>query len=171
MAKGKYHDWLTEDGLLQLKGWARDGLDDKEIADKMGINRSTLYDWIRRFSTISNTIKEGRKPIVIAVENTFFEKKLNGYFVDEEVTEITEHPNGGQTKHKRITKRYIPPDTTAMIFYLKCRKPDVYNDRLAVTVKADGDGKLADLIEGLKDNEYKDELYSEAEEIDGDVAD
>ena len=48
MAKGKYHDWLTEDGLLQLKGWARDGLDDKEIADKIGIGRTTFYDKRRK---------------------------------------------------------------------------------------------------------------------------
>ena len=26
MAKGKYADWLTPDGLLLLEGWARDAL-------------------------------------------------------------------------------------------------------------------------------------------------
>lgn len=26
MAKGKYEYWLTPEGLLQLEGWARDGL-------------------------------------------------------------------------------------------------------------------------------------------------
>ena len=33
MAKGKYAEWITEDGLLLLEGWARDGLTD-EYADK-----------------------------------------------------------------------------------------------------------------------------------------
>jgi hypothetical protein len=26
LAKGKYQEWLTEEGLLLLEGWARDGL-------------------------------------------------------------------------------------------------------------------------------------------------
>ncbi len=34
MAKGKYQEWITEDGLLQIEGWARDGLSDLQIATK-----------------------------------------------------------------------------------------------------------------------------------------
>ena len=26
MAKGKYQEWLTPEGLLKIEGWARDGL-------------------------------------------------------------------------------------------------------------------------------------------------
>ena len=32
MAKGKYEQWLTEEGLLQLEAWARNGLTDEQIA-------------------------------------------------------------------------------------------------------------------------------------------
>ena len=34
MAKGKYEQWLTPEGLLKLEGWARDGLTDEQIAQK-----------------------------------------------------------------------------------------------------------------------------------------
>ena len=33
MAKGKYHEWLSEDGLIKIQGWARDGLIDEQIAN------------------------------------------------------------------------------------------------------------------------------------------
>ena len=52
MAAGKYMRWLEPDGLLLLTAWARDGLNDEQIAQKCGVNVRTLYDWkkrIRRF--------------------------------------------------------------------------------------------------------------------------
>ena len=45
MAKGKYQEWLTKEGLLRLQGWARDGLSDEQIAANMGITDSTFYEW------------------------------------------------------------------------------------------------------------------------------
>ena len=57
MAKGKYHYWLTPEGLLLIEGWARDGLTDEEIAKNMGIGIRTLYDWEKRFPQILQSIK------------------------------------------------------------------------------------------------------------------
>ena len=45
MAKGKYEYWRTADGLILLEGWARDGLTDEQIAEKMRISASTYYDY------------------------------------------------------------------------------------------------------------------------------
>jgi len=28
---GKYRDWITQEGLLKIEGWARDGLTDEQI--------------------------------------------------------------------------------------------------------------------------------------------
>ena len=42
MAKGKYEEWRTPEGLLKIQGWARDGLTDEQIAHNMGICRDTL---------------------------------------------------------------------------------------------------------------------------------
>ena len=48
MAKGKYQEWLTPDGLLLLEGWARDGLSDEQISHNIGIRTSTFYEWSNR---------------------------------------------------------------------------------------------------------------------------
>ena len=99
-------------------------------------------------------IKKGRKPVIVEVEDTFFEKKLKGYTVTETITEksIQRDANNeiiGSTEHIRKSERYIPPDTTALIFFLKCRAKDRYNDKVSVSID-DNNGMLADLIDGLK---------------------
>ena len=57
MAKGKYEYWLTPEGLLELEGWARDGLTDEQIAYNIGISRSTLNSWKDKYQDISDTLK------------------------------------------------------------------------------------------------------------------
>ena len=69
MAKGKYEQWLTEEGLLQLEAWARNGLTDEQIAANMGITRSTLNEWKKKYSDISDTLKRGKDIVDIQVEN------------------------------------------------------------------------------------------------------
>lgn len=150
--KGLYQEWITPDGLLTLKGWARDGLTNLEIAKNCGVSMSAFAEWLTKFPQIVETLKEGRRPAIIEVEDTFFEKKLKGYFVDEEIVEVTKHPNGTKTEHRKKMKRWIPPDTTAMIFYLKCRKPQQYNDKQALSADNEAtNGKLDQLIEAVKD--------------------
>lgn len=167
--KSKFEQW--QDRLLEIKGWARDGLTDEEIMKKIGISKPTFYSWQKKYDNFLNALKEGRAPVNVEIEDTFIDKKLRGYFVEEEVQErvIRKDANGmviGETAHVRKFKRYIPPDTTAMIFYLKCRLANKYNDRLNVVVEDNRNGKLAELIEGLKE----DDLYIEATPIDADVA-
>lgn len=61
MAKGKYEEWLTPEGLLLIEGWARDGLTDEQIAHNMGIVPSTLYEWKKKYPELSDTLKTEKK--------------------------------------------------------------------------------------------------------------
>lgn len=60
---------MTEEGLLQLESWARDGLTDEQIAANIGISRSTLNEWKKKYSDISDTLKRGKEVVDIQVEN------------------------------------------------------------------------------------------------------
>ena len=51
-----YKDWITEDGLIKLEGWARDGLVNEEIAHNIGIHPSTLYDWQKKYNIIETML-------------------------------------------------------------------------------------------------------------------
>ena len=98
MAKGKYQEWLTEDGLILIEGWARDGLTDEQIAHNMGINVATLYKWKNTYSEINDTLKKTKEVVDRQVENALFKKACEG-------------------------------DTTAMIFWLKNRRPNDWRDK------------------------------------------
>lgn len=78
MAKGKYQRWLEPDGLLLLEGWARDGLTDEQLAEKIGITATTLYDWKNRFPEISEALKKGKEVVDYEVENALLSKALAG---------------------------------------------------------------------------------------------
>lgn len=76
--KSTYEQWLTEEALLLLEGWARDGLIDEQIAGKMGISVRTLYTWKNQYPQISQAIKKGKEVVDFSVENALLQKALNG---------------------------------------------------------------------------------------------
>ena len=126
MAKGKYQRWLEPDGLTLLEGWARDGLTDEQIAQKMGINIATLYRWKNEHGDICESLKKGAEFADIQVENALYKRAL-GYSYDE-VTEEYSEKDG--LKRKTVTK-HVAPDPTSMIFWLKNRRPGKWRDRPA----------------------------------------
>lgn len=128
MRKGKFAEWLTPEGLTKIEGWARDGLTDEQIAHNIGIKRQTLYDWKKKYSDINDVIKRGKEIVDRQVENALF-KNAMGYEYDEVTEAMVETPDGPEMREvKRVTKQ-VKPDTTAQIFWLKNRKPDVWRDK------------------------------------------
>lgn len=78
MAKSKADYWLTDEGLLLLGGWARDGYTDEEIAKKMGIGRTAYYEWLKKYPNIANTIKYNKDLVDYEVEQILLEKVKSG---------------------------------------------------------------------------------------------
>lgn len=146
MAKAKYAEWLTPEGLLKIEGWARDGLTDEQIAKNIGISRSTLNVWKDRYSDISDALKKGKDIIDRQVENALLKRAL-GY----EYEEVKEKFEDGVITERTVTKKEVVPDTTAQIFWLKNRKPDKWRDKPAYEDTSELD-KLDAILKGLKDN-------------------
>lgn len=121
MAKGKYEKWLTEEGLILIEGWARDGLTDEQIANNMGIGVRTLYEYKEKYPQILQSLKKGKEIVDYEVENALLKKAL-GYKVKEQKL----------TKDGQFIEieKEIPPDTTAGIFWLKNRRPDKWRDKV-----------------------------------------
>lgn len=149
MAKGKYEKWLEPDGLLLLEAWARDGLTDEQIAKNMDISRSTLNEWKKKYPCISDTLKKGKEVVDIEVENALLKRAL-GYSYTETTKERCLNGQTGKYElvaTKTITKEVVP-DTTAQIFWLKNRKPEVWRDK-PTTENADIINKLDKVIGGI----------------------
>lgn len=78
MAKGKYKEWLEDDKLILLRGWARNGLTDAQVAHNIGINVATLYTWKNKYSEIDNALKETKEIVDNEVENALYKSALSG---------------------------------------------------------------------------------------------
>ena len=160
MAKGKYEQWLTKEGLLRIQGWARDGLTDEQIAKNMGISRSTLNAWREKYSDISDTLKEGKEVADRIVENALY-KSAQGYMVTVKKPikiHVIEYASGTGRKKREYDKivqgeeeQWIPGQVTAQIFWLKNRKLDKWRDKPVdetidnnITISFDGNEDYAE---------------------------
>ena len=71
-------DWGTVENLQLLEEWSTQGLYIKDIAAKMGISVSTVYDWMNKNPEIAAAIKKGRDKSIDMVENALFKSAING---------------------------------------------------------------------------------------------
>lgn len=76
--KSKYGDFVDRKGLVLVRGWARDGLTDVQIAKNIGITTSTLYEWKNKYPDFSEAIKESKEVADYEVESALFKKAKMG---------------------------------------------------------------------------------------------
>ena len=122
MAKTTYKDWEAEEKILLLQGWARNGLTNEQIASNMDIVVSTLWEWRKKSSKISNALKIGKEEADLQVENALHKAALEG-------------------------------NTTAMIFWLKNRKPENWRDKIQQEITTESAVKLVIDNNELSDND------------------
>lgn len=121
----KIDEWLEEDKLILIEGWARDGLTEDQIAKNMGISPKTLYNWKTSKLLILQALKKGKEVIDFEVENALLKRAL-GYTITIEEEKIDKYGD----VHILKKNVHIPADTTAQIFWLKNRKPNKWKDRV-----------------------------------------
>ena len=101
-----------------------------------GITSRTLHNWSEEISEISNSFKSAKetnakanKQNVRDVAVDGLKRLLTGYFVEEEDVEEFKDKNGKliSTKIKK-KKKYIQPQTAAIIFALKNVDPSNWNE-------------------------------------------
>lgn len=134
----KYDQWLTEEGLLRIQGWARDGLTDKDIAKNLRIGVSTLREWKGRFEEIREALRIGKDSADRVVENALY-KSACGYTIEVKkpvkVKQIDYDPETGRKIRETETwkvvmeEQHYPAQVTAQIFWLKNRKPDQWREK------------------------------------------
>ena len=120
MATGKYHRWLEPEGLTLLRGWARDGLTDEQIAHNMGISARTLDRWKHDHSPICRALKSGKEVADYEVENSLY-RMATGYWNEE--TAIDAKGN------EHTVMKWYPPNVTAAIYWTKNRRPDKWREK------------------------------------------
>lgn len=149
--KSKY-ETNVKPRLLEIAAWCRDGLTDKEIAEKLGISQDSFYVYKNEHTEFSDTLKETKEIADIKVENSL-NKNANGYDYEEQtvvmkkeviykdgkrVKEVTYPEIITITKHKEA-------ETKAQMFWLQNRKPEKWRNQSQIDLRVN---KLEDILNG-----------------------
>ena len=124
-----YKEWLSDEKLNQIKSWKGEGISHEELANRIGINRTTLYSWIQRCPEIEDAIKQGQERTVQYIENALM-KKINGYTLRDTKRYKTTDKDGNIVERIEVTEKEVGPDTSAIIYALKVKDPDRWNEKI-----------------------------------------
>ena len=120
---------------------AKLGATDEDIADALEICVATLYNWRNEYPAFLDALKGGKIMADAEVASKLFHRATGYEHPDVDIKVIE-----GQIVTTDLVKHY-PPDTTAAIFWLKNRRPDLWREKVE-EAKSDN---MAQLVSSLID--------------------
>lgn len=169
MTLGKERDskvdyWLTDDGLILIEAWARDGYLLNEIADRMGIERYTLSKWRKRYPEIAQALNTGKELVDYKVENALLKAAL-GYTTKEIKVTLGKKIINGETFEvlKETTTREVAPNVTACMAWLNNRKHDQWKRNRDKVLELDEEDSNINItiVRGPKEDSLGDNVNQE----------
>lgn len=135
--KSKYESHV-EPKLLLIEAWTRDGMIIEDMADKLGVAVSSLYEYQNKHPEFAEALKKGREVADVTVENALYEKALPKKIILNKQKVL----NDGEVIDYQ-EEVYVPGDVTAQIFWLKNRRPLAWRDKQDIGVEGDLTIKVA----------------------------
>lgn len=151
MGNSKYATHV-EHRLIEIEGWARDGLIDEQIAHNLGVSYASFKTYKKQYEELREALKKGKEVVNREVENALLKRAL-GYRYDEVTQEQVKNSETGELElvvTKVVTKE-VAPDTTAQIFWMKNREPEKWRDKKDVEHR--GEIKYSNPYENLTEEQ------------------
>lgn len=125
------------------------GATDAVLAEFFGVAESTINAWKNQYPEFSEAIKSGKAPADGNVASALYNRAVGAEWVEEQAIKCktVEYENGKRVREEErvevveVTRR-APPDTTAAIFWLKNRRPDVWRDKQDLEHSGSGGGPV-----------------------------
>ena len=111
------------------------GATDEEIASEIGVSEMTINNWKLKHDDFAQALGVGKEYADKRVERSLY-NKANGFYVTEEQALKLKDPDGSERIEVVEVKKYIPADTTSIIFWLKNRKRIQWSDRKDISIEA-----------------------------------
>lgn len=155
--------------LKKIRGWRREGLTEKQIAERLGIGYSTLSKYKNSSIELVEALKEGKEELVVRLEDSLYKVALGTSVVEEKTVTTTREYKDGTSVTNTETTRYVKqlaPNVVALIFALKNLVPEKWRDNPEVEKQTDEGKALADaLVDLAKDKmAQREELRKRYEE-------
>lgn len=110
----------SEDGLLLIELWRRQGIKMEDIAnDYIGVSVETFRKWRKQNPAIQKACDTAIEICNSSVEKSLL-KRATGYDYDEETWELVE----GELRKTRVIRKHVPPETKAILAWLYNRLPN-----------------------------------------------
>lgn len=130
--------------LDMIKGWAREGITDKELYDMLGVGHDTFYRWKKDIKEFSDTLQEGREKANGELLNRAFMLAMGH---TQTVTEPMKVKQGDYETIEMVTyEKHMQPNAAMMQFMLKNRMPNRYKDKHEVDVSGNVGVRILDDI-------------------------
>jgi hypothetical protein len=110
--------------IERTKEMCLQGATDIQLADEFGVSVQTLYNWRNKYPEFLDALKINKAVADEVVERSLYER-ATGY--ERDSVKIFCSKDGTVTEVP--FREYVPPDTTAAIFWLKNRKSGEWRDR------------------------------------------
>ena len=120
-------DWLTDDGLLLLESWARDGYTMTDISNKIGIDNDCFLRWKDRYPEIRKAVSKGKELVDYQVENALLKSALGYKTKEVKVTTTMRYGKVVETI-KEVTDKEIAPSVPAIQMWLYNRNKDKWKN-------------------------------------------
>ena len=137
---GVYRDWIEGDGLELVCKWAKLGLTDQQIIERMGIKERTFYMWQKKYPAFQKALKEAKTIPNLDIETSMIDLAC-GRAYTEETKSVIDPKTGAIIKVERVRKQ-IPPNPTMLIFLAKNRMRDKYRDYCPIDDGSVGDESI-----------------------------
>lgn len=119
--------WLSEDCLLLLECWARDGYTYQDIANRIGVSERALSYWRKTYPEIDNALARGREVVDYMVENALLKSALGYKTKEVKVTTVVQMGQVVETI-KEETEKEQAPNVSAIQCWLYNRKSKTWKN-------------------------------------------
>jgi hypothetical protein len=107
------------------------GLTDSELAKFFEVEEKTINNWKKKFPEFLQSLKEGKDLADSNVVAKLYQRAM-GYEHPETKFFVVRVGKDEDEIQTRETVKIYPPDVTAMIFWLKNRRPQQWRDKVEV---------------------------------------
>lgn len=162
--KNYAEDWMTEEGLLLLRCWRRDGATLDDISKKTGIPVPTLSNWSRKHPEIGEALSAGKEVVDFKVESALLKAAL-GYKSVETKVIVTKKNGEIVEQRKEKVEKEVGPNVTACLAWLnnRCSKKWKRNADSIIEADDESNGITIKVIKQSAGHD-EDEEWNDADE-------